>query len=68
MKNDEGASISKDGITNIYTWGDTAVMRMIIMGELDPNDWMIKHYDFNGDGQVTSADYVTLVNRLRALG
>lgn len=68
LKNDEGASISKDGITNIYTWGDTAVMRMIIMGELDPNDWMIKHYDFNGDGQVTSADYVTLVNRLRALG
>lgn len=68
LKNDEGASISKDGITNIYTWGDTAVMRMIIMGSLDPNDWMIKHYDFNGDGQVTSADYVTLVNRLRALG
>lgn len=68
LKNDEGASISKDGITNIYTWGDTAVMRMIIMGELDPNDWMIKHYDFNGDGQVTSTDYVTLVNRLRALG
>ena len=68
LKNDEGASISKDGITNIYTWGDTAVMRMIITGSLDPNDWMIKHYDFNGDGQVTSADYVTLVNRLRALG
>lgn len=68
LKNDEGASISKDGITNIYTWGDTAVMRMIIMGELDPNSAMVKHYDFNGDGQVTSADYVTLVNRLIALG
>lgn len=68
LKNDEGASISNDGITNIYTWGDTAVMRMIIMGELSPNAAMIEHYDFNGDGQVTSADYVTLVNRLIALG
>ena len=68
LKNDEGASISKDGITNIYTWGDTAVMKMIIMGELNPNSAMVKHYDFNGDGQVTSDDYVKLVNRLIALG
>lgn len=68
LKNDEGASISNDGITNIYTWGDVAVIRMIIMGDLSPNSEMIKHYDLNGDGQITSADYVRLVNRLVALG
>lgn len=68
LKNDGGASISNDGITNIYTWGDVAVIRMIIMGDLSPNSEMIKHYDLNGDGQITSADYVRLVNRLVALG
>lgn len=63
----EGTIIKNNGITNIYTYGDLGVIQMIIMGDINPNDAMIKHYDFNGDGQVTPQDYVILRNRLVAL-
>lgn len=60
--------INNGGITNIYTWADLAVIQMIILGTITLTGDVTKHYDFNGDGQVTSADYVYLKNRLIALG
>ena len=70
--NDSGLSngdvkINNEGITNIYTWGDLAVIQMIVLETITPNAEMIKHYDFNGDGRVTASDYVLLKNRLSAL-
>lgn len=59
--------IDKSGVTNIYTWGDLAVIQMIIMGSMTGNADLIKHYDFNGDGKVTSLDYMILLNKLKAL-
>lgn len=62
-----GTKIQSDGITNIYTYGDLGVMQQIILGAIEPNNAMINHYDFNGDGKITSADYVILRNQLVAL-
>lgn len=59
--------IKKDGVTNIYTFGDLAVIQMIIMGTVSANDDLIKHYDFDDDGKVTSADFIKLRNRLTSL-
>lgn len=67
LTSSSGTIIKNNGITNIYTYGDLGVIQMIIMGDINPNDAMIKHYDFNGDGQVTPQDYVILRNRLVAL-
>ena len=67
--NEQGLSngkvfIKNDGASTIYTVADLIIMRGYIMDttgfELPPA--MIQHYDFNGDGQVTPADYVTLQN------
>lgn len=60
--------INNGGITNIYTWADLAVIQMIILGTITLTGDVTEHYDFNGDGQVTAADYVYLKNRLIALG
>lgn len=56
--------IKNDGSSTIYTVADLIIMRGYIMGlegfELPPA--MINHYDLNGDGAVTPADYVRLQN------
>lgn len=62
-----GTIIRDDGITNTYTYGDLSVIRDIMMGDINPTDKMIAHYDFDGSGTVTSADYITLRNRLESL-
>lgn len=55
-----------DGSSTIYTVADLIIIRGYIMGiegfELSSD--MIKHYDFNGDGKVTSTDYVLLQNAI----
>ena len=57
--------IQNDGVTNIYTWADLAVIQMIIMNQVTLDSWdVIQHYDMNGDGQISSIDYVMLKNRL----
>lgn len=61
------AKINKSGITNIYTWADLYIIRLIIMEVITADSDMIMHYDFNGDGVITSADYMNLKNRLKAL-
>lgn len=57
-------TINKNGITNIYTPGDLAVVMSHIMGYFTLSGKTLKHYDFNGDGQVTAVDYVTLYNMI----
>ena len=59
--------IKNSGITNIYTWADLYIIRLIIMGTINADDDMVYHYDFNGDGKITPADYATLKNRLKAM-
>ena len=59
--------IKNSGITNIYTWADLYIIRLIIMGTVNADDDMVYHYDFNGDGQITPADYVVLKNRLKTM-
>ena len=59
--------IKNSGITNIYTWADLYIIRLIIMGTVDADDDMVYHYDFNGDGKITPADYAMLKNRLKAM-
>lgn len=61
------AKIDKTGVTNIYTWADLYVIRLIITGIVIADDDMVSHYDFNGDGKITASDYMTLKNRLKAL-
>lgn len=58
--------IKNNGITNIYTWSDLATIRAIIQDNLfDPYDPEIcRHYDLDGKGYVSSADYVRLKNIL----
>lgn len=57
-------SINSDGSSTTYTVADLIVIRGYLAGytgfQLTPA--MIAHYDFNGDGEVTSADYVELQN------
>lgn len=67
--NSEGLSngtvfIKNNGASTIYTVADLIIMRNYIMGTpgFDLPPAMIQHYDFNGDGQVTPADYVKLQN------
>lgn len=60
--------INNAGVTNIYTWADIFIVRMIVTGQFgEVGSEIINHYDFNGDGQVTSSDYVILKNRLMGL-
>lgn len=60
--------IKNDGVTNIYTWADLGIMQLLITKQITlSGDGVTDHYDLNGDGQVTAADYVTLANRLTAL-
>ena len=53
-------TINKNGITNIYTPGDLAVVMSHIMGYFTLSGKTLEHYDFNGDGIVNSQDYVIL--------
>lgn len=64
----DSVKINNNGVTNIYTWADIYIIRLIVMGTLNADEDMVKHYDFNNDGEITSADYVHLKNRLIALG
>lgn len=64
----DSVKIDNNGITNIYTWADLYIIKLIILGTLNADDDLITHYDFSGDGQITSQDYVRLKNRLIALG
>ena len=60
--------IKNDGVTNIYTWADLGIMQLLITKQITlSGDGVTDHYDLNGDGQVTAADYVTLANQLIAL-
>lgn len=56
--------LKKDGASTVYTVADLIIIRGYIMEytgfELSPA--MIKHYDFDDDGAVTSADYMRLQN------
>ena len=56
--------VNNDGSSTVYTVADLIIIRGYIMGytgfELSPA--MIEHYDFNGDGEITPADYVKLQN------
>ena len=61
------AKIHSSGATNIYTWADVYIVRLIVSGVLDADADMIAHYDFNNDGKITSMDYAILKNRLIAL-
>lgn len=56
--------IKNNGASTIYTVADLIVMRGYIMNYtgFDLPQSMIDHYDFNGDGKVTAADYKTLQN------
>lgn len=58
--------IKNEGYSNIYTVADLIIIRGYLMGYtgFDLSPAMITHYDFNGDGQVTAADYVILQNRI----
>ncbi len=65
--NEEGLSngkvfIKNDGVSTIYTVADLIIVRGYIMGyegyTLSPG--MIAHYDLDGDGEVTSRDYMRL--------
>ena len=67
--NSEGLSngtvfIKNDGASTIYTVADLIIIRGYIMEYkgFELSDAMIKHYDLNGDGQVTAVDYVILQN------
>lgn len=59
--------INNSGITNIYTWADLYIVRLIIMGTVTADDDMIYHYDFNKDGKISPADYVELKKRLKSM-
>ena len=56
--------VKNDGSSTVYTVADLIIMRGYIMGYtgFEMSEAMIKHYDFNGDGVITSADYVRLQN------
>lgn len=67
--NSEGLSngtvfIKNDGASTIYTVADLIIIRGYLMGYTGFNlsTSMIQHYDIDGDGQVTSSDYVKLQN------
>lgn len=67
--NEQGLSngtvfMKNDGASTIYTVADLIMIRGYIMGiaGFELSQAMINHYDFNGDGQVTSVDYVKLQN------
>ena len=56
--------LNSDGSSTIYTVADLIIIRGYIMGYtgFELSAAMINHYDLNGDGQVTAADYVRLQN------
>lgn len=56
--------IRNDGASTIYTVADLIIIRGYIMNTtgFELSEAMIQHYDLNGDGQVTPADYVILQN------
>lgn len=56
--------IKNDGASTIYTVADLIIIRGYLMKYtgFELSTAMIKHYDINGDGAVTPADYVTLQN------
>lgn len=56
--------VNSDGSSTIYTVADLIIMRGYIMKTpgFELSTAMINHYDFNGDGEITPADYVRLQN------
>lgn len=67
--NEQGLSngtvfVRNNGVSTIYTVADLIMIRGYLMGTagFELSQAMINHYDLNGDGQVTPADYVTLQN------
>lgn len=56
--------IKNDGASTIYTVADLIIIRGYLMktAGFELSDTMIQHYDLNGDGAVTPADYVKLQN------
>lgn len=65
--NNGAVKILNNGVTNIYTWADLILIRSVIMNEIGVPDEMIQHYDFNGDGKITSLDYMKLRNMLMGI-
>lgn len=66
LKNDT-TEILDTGVTNIYTWADLYIIRLIIEGVIYEDEGIMNHYDLNGDGRISSADYVILKRHLLAL-
>lgn len=58
--------VRNDGVSTVYTVADLILIRNYIMGVpgFEMEGSIINHYDFNGDGRVSSSDYVTLKNLL----
>jgi len=57
--------INKDGSSTLYTCADLIIVRGHILGKDGFNlgtGSLMRHYDFNNDGRVTSVDYVRLKN------
>lgn len=54
--------INSKGVSSIYTYADLLIIKGYIMGNTSLTNWAIKHYDLNGDGKVSTADYMTLKN------
>ena len=65
--NNGAVRLLNNGISNIYTWADLWIIRSVIMETMSANDEMLQHYDFNGDGKITSLDYITLKEALMEL-
>lgn len=60
----ERVHINSDGSSTIYTVADLIIIRGYIMETpgFSLSQQMIQHYDMDGDGRVTSSDYVILQN------
>ena len=56
--------INNDGSSTVYTVADLIIMRNYIMEVpgFELSNAMIQHYDLNGDGRVSTADYTILQN------
>ena len=67
--NEQGLSngtvfIRNDGASTVYTVADLIIIRNYIMNKegFELSEAMKRHYDLNGDGEITPSDYMTLQN------
>ena len=62
--NNGKVSINKNGLANIYTAADLAIIQSHIMGNIVLSGKTLNHYDLNNDGVVDSLDYSILYNMI----